>query len=225
MLQDSSKFSSMFSCLQKDFCFFCNSLRTHLGHGTAFTLHSEWKTAPQLSHLQTQTSVKIESQNRTRGCKVGCGSRYSLTPVWELKEPYASLEWCCKRHWYGHTSAGVKLRSIKINLLEFILQLLRICPSTSASDKFIEGLILIFLWTSIQVYHWKDINFVLRKASLALFGNEEWLYYSNKVHFSRFCDLQQPWYNIFLIEAPGVSYSEKSKNGQLQQQEKLSFQK
>lgn len=50
------------------------------------------------------------------GCTWAVGSRYSSTLFWELKEHYASLEWCCKRHWYGHASAGVKLlRSTKIN--------------------------------------------------------------------------------------------------------------
>lgn len=52
MVHASSRLSSTFSCLQKDFCFFCSSRRTHRGQGTDFSLHSEWKTAPQLSHLQ-----------------------------------------------------------------------------------------------------------------------------------------------------------------------------
>lgn len=55
MLQASSRLSSTFSLRQKDFCFFCSSRRTHLGQGTDFSLHSEWNTAPQLSHLQEPT--------------------------------------------------------------------------------------------------------------------------------------------------------------------------
>lgn len=59
MLQASSRLSSMFSRRQKDFCFFCSSRRTHLGQGTDFSLHSEWKTAPQLSHLQKPMKNRI----------------------------------------------------------------------------------------------------------------------------------------------------------------------
>lgn len=61
MAHASSRLSSMFSRLQKDFCFFCSSRRTHLGQGTDFSLHSEWKTAPQLSHLlQVCKGVQVD---------------------------------------------------------------------------------------------------------------------------------------------------------------------
>lgn len=70
MLHASSRLSSMFSLRQKDFCFFCSSRRTHLGQGTDFSLHSEWKTAPQLSHLEkptTDTMSKV-GRSKTKAC-------------------------------------------------------------------------------------------------------------------------------------------------------------
>lgn len=81
MLQASSRLSSMFSLRQKDFCFICSSRRTHLGQGTDFSLHSEWKTAPQLSHLQKSTTEMMSKVEMGRMPEVQwplCSSGHSL---------------------------------------------------------------------------------------------------------------------------------------------------
>ena len=66
MLQASSRLLSMFNLRQKDFCFICSSRRTHRGQGTDFSLHSAWKTAPQLSHLQEPTTEMMSKVEVSR---------------------------------------------------------------------------------------------------------------------------------------------------------------
>ena len=56
----------MFNLRQKDFCFICSSRRTHRGQGTDFSLHSAWKTAPQLSHLQEPTTEMMSKVEVSR---------------------------------------------------------------------------------------------------------------------------------------------------------------
>lgn len=80
MAHASSRLSSTFSCRQKDFCFFCSSRRTQRGQGTDFSLHSEWKTAPQLSHLQEPTMETV-SQNAEHNS------------LWDLSEAWVPFLW------------------------------------------------------------------------------------------------------------------------------------